>query len=210
MDNNLFILHKHAFKYVAYAFAAFILFSLLDLELFALVALLFFAVCVYVFRNPEKSIAVHEANAVLSPIDGKVVAIEELEDEEYAYKIVIESGYRDISILRAPLNAKVTELSTVRGARLSSASKLAPLLNEYATIEMQDNAKHRMKMTHRLTRSFAPLFIDISKDMELIKGRRYGVMISGETTLYLPASFKVNVERGSRVSASETLIGYFL
>jgi len=208
MENNLFILYKHAIKYIAYASVAFVLFLILDLDLLALVAFGFMLVSAYLFRNPEKSVKDNEKNAFVSPVDGKVLDIEYLEDDTFAYKVTIASSYQDISILRVPYSAKVQNLTFVNGTRLAKDTKLFDLLNKYASFELVDDDNHVVKVIHKLSRSFAPLFLDIKKSEELIKGERYGVMLSGITTIYLPKSFKLHLTAGTNVSASETLFGY--
>ena len=208
MDNNLFILHKHAIKYIAYAFIAVILFLILDLGLLAVVAFVFMLLSAYVFRNPEKSIQDYEKNAFVSPVDGTVLDVEYLEDDIFAYKVTIASSYQDISILRVPYNAKIQNLTFVKGSRLAKDAKLFDALNEYASFELVDDDNHIVKIVHKLSRSFAPLFLDIKNNEELIKGERYGTMLSGITTIYLPKSFKLHLTAGTKVSASETLLGY--
>ena len=207
-NNNLFILHKYAIRYIAYASVAFVLFLILDLDLLALVAFGFMLVSAYVFRNPEKVLQDYEKNAFVSPVDGKVLDIEYLEDDTFAYKVTIASSYQDISILRVPYSAKVQNLTFVNGTRLAKDAKLFDTLNEYASYELVDDANHMVKVVHKLSRSFAPLFLDIKSSEELIKGERYGVMLSGITTIYLPKSFKLHLTAGTTVSASETLFGY--
>ena len=210
MENNLFILHKHSLKYIAYSFLAFFLLLILDLELLAIAAFGFMLLSAYVFRNPEKSLVSYEKDALLSPVDGRVVKIEEIEDESYAYKIEVESGYFDLSILRVPLNATVEEVELFHGTRVSKKSKLFKELNEYAKLELLDKEGHKVKIIHRLERSFAPLYIDIFQGQELHKAARYGVMLNGTTTIYLPKAFKLNVNVGNQLSATETLLGYFI
>jgi phosphatidylserine decarboxylase len=210
MQNNLFILHKHSFKYIAYAFAAFLLLSMLDLELLATAAFIFMLICAYLFRNPEKSFVSYEKNALVSPVDGKVVKIEEIEDDRYGYRVEIESGYLDVSVLRVPFESTLKEMNLVNGTRVSTKSKLFNKLNEYASLELADDNEHTIKLIHRLGRSFAPLYIDIYKDEKLQNRARYGVMLNGITTIYLPKSFKLNVNVGNQISGSETLLGYFL
>ena len=208
MDNNLFILHKHALKYIAYAFVAAIIFLILDLELLAVAAFVFMLLSAYVFRNPEKSIQDYEKNAFVSPVDGEVLNIEYLEDDIFAYKVTIASRYQDVSVLRVPYSAKVQNLTFVKGARLAKDAKLFDALNEYASFELVDEDNHIVKVVHKLSRSFAPIFLDINENEELIKGSRYGTMLSGVSTIYLPKSFKLHLTAGTKVSASETLLGY--
>ncbi|WP_457743424.1 phosphatidylserine decarboxylase [Sulfurimonas sp.] len=209
MNNNLFILHQHSRKYVGFSFAVLIVFLFLDLNLFALVTFIFMAFAIYSFRNPEKSFFSYEKNSVASPVDGTIIAVEEIEDSEYSFKVDIYSSYMDVSFLRVPFDSKIESINLVRGARLSKNSKLFESLNEYAHLVLVDDNKNKVKIEHKLTRSFAPLFIDIALNDNVKQTTRYGLMLNGVTTLYLPSSFRLDVSIGNKVSASETLLGYF-
>jgi len=210
MNNDLFILHKHSFSYLGYSFIAFIVLLVLDLEILAFIALVFFLFSAFVFRNPEKALNNFEENALLSLVDGTVTKIEELDDAEYGYKLDITSSYMDISVLRAPFDAKVKSFDLTRGTRLSKYATKFSTLNENAALVFDNKSGENIKVVHRLTQSFAPLFIDTTVGSSLAKSSRYGVMLCGVTTIYLPKSFKLNVNVTEKVSASETLLGYFL
>jgi len=210
MNNDLFILNKHSFSYLGYSFIAFIVLLVLDLEILAFFALIFFLFSAFVFRNPEKALNTFEENALLSLVDGTVTKIEEIEDSKYGYKLDITSSYMDVSILRAPFDAKVKSFNLIRGARLSQNAQKFSALNENATLIFENISGQNIKVVHQLTQSFAPLFIDTAKGSSLAKTSRYGVMLCGVTTIYIPKSFKLNVQVTDKVSASETLLGYFL
>jgi len=210
MNNDLFILHRHSFSYLGYSFIAFIVLLILDLEILAFFVLVFFLFSAFVFRNPEKALNNFEENALLSLVDGTVTKIEELEDSEYGYKLDITSSYMDVSILRAPFDAKVKSFDLTRGARLSNNAKNFSAINENAVLVLENKSGQNIKVVHRLTQSFAPLFIDTTNGSSLSKTSRYGVMLCGVTSIYIPKSFKLNVNVTDKVSASETLLGYFL
>ena len=209
-NNSLLLLHKHSWAYIAASFAVGVLLLMLDLELLALAAFGFALLSAYVFRNPQKLQQNFEKDAVLSPVDGTVVSVEEIEDAAFGYKVVVESSYFDISMLRAPVNASVIDIQCVKGTRVAKESKLFYDLNEHGSVTFEDEANRSVKIEHRLTRSFAPLFIDVLKYEAVEKGAQYGIMLTGETTIYLPKSFKLSVNAASKLSASETLLGYFL
>jgi len=210
MNNDLFILHRHSFSYLGYSFIAFIVLLVLDLEILAFFALIFFLFSAFVFRNPEKALNTFEENALLSLMDGRVTKIEELEDSEYGYKLDITSSYMDVSMLRAPFDAKVKSFNLKRGARLSYNAQNFSALNENIVLIFENKSGKNIKVVHRLTQSFAPLFIDTTEGSLLAKTSRYGVMLCGVTSIYIPKSFKLNVHVTDEVSASETLLGYFL
>ncbi len=209
MQNNLFIIAKSGWRYIAYAVAAFILFSILDLEFLAFVSFVGILIFFYLYRNPERQIPFYQQNSLIAPADGAITAIEELQDSEYTYRVDVESSYLNVAVLRVPMNAKVVSVNIVKGSRVGKNSKLFALLNEYAELFLVDNANNGVKIVHREKRSFAPLDIDLVKEEELMQGVRYGVMINGVTSLYLKSNFRLNVSVGEELKASETLIGYF-
>jgi len=55
----------------------------------------------------------------------------------------------------------------------------------------------------------AKSYIDLIEGQELMQTARYGLMINGFTSLYLPANFRLNLNVGQELRASETLVGYF-
>jgi len=67
----------------------------------------------------------------------------------------------------------------------------------------------RLKITHRLKQSFSPLFIEAIESHNLQQIARYGLMINGITSIYFPDNFRLNVNVGDELKASESLIGYF-
>ena len=209
MRNNLFIIARSGWRYIGYSAAAFLLFSILDLEFLAFLAFAAMLLFVYVYRNPERQMPFYQQNSFIAPADGVVTAIEELQDSEYTYKVDIESSYFDVGVLRVPMNAKVASIKVVRGSRVGKNSKLFGLLNEYAELLFIDSANNSVKIVHREKRSFAPLDIDLVKEQELMQGARYGVMLNGVTSIYLKSNFRLNISVGQEIKVSETLIGYF-
>ncbi len=209
MKNNLFIVSKNGYKYIGYALFAALVFLVLDLEflsLFAFVSALFF---VYSFRNPERELAFLDDKAVTSPVDGVVKSIDELESDEYAYKVVIESDYRNVGVLRVPLSGHLESVKIARGARTSKKSKLFHDLNERAELLFADTHNNKIKVLHRLKQSFTPVAIEIFSKETLHKGTRYGFATNSVTELYLPKNFRLDIKPNNEVQAVHSLIGYF-
>jgi len=166
MRNNLFIIAKSGWKYIAYAVAASIVFSILDMDLLAFFAFLAAISFVYLFRNPERVMPFYQQKSLVSPCDGVVTAIEQLEGSDYAYRLDIESSYFDVGVLRVPMHAKVEEIVIVKGARVAKNSKLFPLLNEYAAITFCDDSDNSVKVLHRLKQSLAPLNLNVGQELK--------------------------------------------
>jgi len=208
MRSNLFIIAQSGWKYVGFSLSFFLVFMILDLEFLAFLSFLFALVSVFVFRNPERELLSFEEKSILSPVDGVVSAITQLDDSEYGYRIDVQSSYIDVSLLRAPINASVESLKYHKGTRTSKNSKLFETLNENVEIIFVNNNKQKVKVKHTLSQSFAPLNVDIINSQTLLKTSRYGVMLCGLTSIYLPSHVRVNVNLANEIKASQTLIGH--
>ncbi|MDF1877316.1 phosphatidylserine decarboxylase [Sulfurimonas sp. SAG-AH-194-L11] len=209
MKTNLLPLAKEGLSYFIYSLASVVLFLFLDFDLLAFFTSLITLFIAYSFRNPERELKLFEPTSFLSPVDGIIQSIEELQSDKYAYKIVIQSSLSDVSVLRSPANASVSKVLKKNGTRVSVNSKLFRSLNENTEISFITQEKNIFKLIHRLGKSFAPLVIELYEGQKLVQTARYGLMLNGQTSIYLPQNFRVNINVGSEVKASESLIGYF-
>lgn len=208
MRSNLFIIAKSGWIYLSLSLSLMVLFVIIDFDILAFIAFLASLLFVIVFRNPERELLSFEEEAIVSPVDGIVRAIEELNDSEYGYRVEIASSYSDVSLLRSPIRATLELLSLHKGTRLSSRSPLF-FLNENATLLFVHSSGNTIKIEHRVTQSFAGLDINLAQGATLLKGSRYGLMPCGVSSIYLPKKTRVNVSISTQVKASETLIGFF-
>lgn len=211
MKNNLLPIAKEGWNYVIGSVVAFLVFTLFNfdfLEFFSFLAILFF---LFVFRNPEREHLLYQEESVVAPVDGTVASIEEIADDGYiGYRVIIESSYLNVGLLRVPFTATIEEVASKKGARLSGLSPLADALNEQTEVVFSDKKSlNKLKVIHKLKQSFAPLSIDAIVNQSMMQGGRYGLMVNGTTTLCLPKNFRLNVSIGSELVASETLVGYF-
>ncbi len=211
MKNNLLPIAKEGWNYVIGSVVAFLVFTLFNfdfLEFFSFLAILFF---LFVFRNPEREHLLYQEESVVATVDGTVASIEEIADDGYiGYRVIIESSYLNVGLLRVPFTATIEEVASKKGARLSGLSPLADALNEQTEVVFSDKKSlNKLKVIHKLKQSFAPLSIDAIVNQSMMQGGRYGLMVNGTTTLCLPKNFRLNVSIGSELVASETLVGYF-
>ncbi len=209
MSNNLFPIAKEAWIYIAFSFLAFILFSIFDLEVLSILSLfvgMFFA---FLFRNPERELPIFEINSVLSPVDGRLISIEECDDLQYRYKLSIDSSYLDVATLRVPMNARVKSSLMKHGTALNIESDLAKKINENVNIVFEDAQKNTLKISHILKQSFCGIRLNNIKTKSFLQSARYGTMLNGITYIYIPQNFRLNVVVGDKLEASKSLIGYF-
>lgn len=209
MHSNLLPVAKEGWTYLAYASLAFILFTILDLEILSILSLLSIFLLIFSFRNPERELPVFEENSVLSPVDGKLISIDEYDDAKYRYKIAIESSLLDVAILRAPMNATVSSCVKKNGAKLNLDTKLATKINENASIIFEDSNQNSLKVSHLVKQSFCGVTLNNIKEKSFMQSSRYGVMLNGITYIYVPQNFRLNVKIGDSIQASKSLLGYF-
>ena len=209
MRNNTFIITQSGWSYLGISFIAFTLFYFLDLEFLAFIAFVITLLFAFLFRNPERELLHLDEQSILSPVDGFVSAIETLEDDPiYGYRIDIVSEYKHLCILRMPFDATLQSIQMKKGARVSKESPLFEALNENTEIVFELASGATLKIQHRLTQSFAPLEIDILPSQKLFQGSRYGMMQSGVTSIYLPATLRIDVHLLQELKASQTLISF--
>ncbi len=212
MKSNLLPIAKEGWNYLIGSIVLVLVFAFFDLkflEFLAFLATLFF---VFVFRNPERENMLYQENSVVAPVDGTVVSIEELHDKENSgFKVEIDSSYVNVSLLRVPFTSTLERIEMRKGARLSPLSPLSNSINENTEMVFSDNkSTNKIKVVHKLKQSFNSIGIDARETQNLLQGTRYGLMINGITTIYLPHNFRLNITLGSELVASETLIGYFM
>lgn len=209
INNNLFILYKDGWKYISIAFTIAIILYIFSLNTLSFISFLLVGVFIFIFRNPERSFPVFESSSLVSPVDGVVESIEEIDNSEFAYKIKIDSTLFDVGILRAPMSANVESIHHIKGTKVALKSTLNKDLNEAIYLTFVNNDGNRVKVIHRLKESFIPLLIDIKESEEVYQTARYGFINNSSTTLYIPNNFRLNVSVGSDLKASESLLGYF-
>ena len=207
MLSNTSIISKHGQKYIVYALLAFVLFLFLDLEFFAYGALFLAAFFAYTFRNPEIEVETLDDTAVLSVANGTITDIKKLEEEEeFAYKIEIDTSYLECGVLRCPFEATLEDVVLTRGARVSKKSKQFQDLNEYAALIFTAQSGTKVLVGHQLKQSYAPLFIDVQKESELIQTARYGMALNSVTSIYLPKNVTIKVTLEQEVKAGKTIL----
>lgn len=209
MKNNLFFIAKEGWAYLSFATLSFFVSYVCNYDVLAFIfflTILFFA---YVFKNPERELLSHEENTLVSPVDGKVILIEEIDSNEYSHKLTINSNYFDVSILRVPYKARVISQQIYKGTRLNVNGSLSKKLNENAVLIFEDENLNKIKMLHRSKESFLGIKIDSLMGDTLSQSLRYGLMLNGITEVYLPKNFTFNVKALDELHASQTLLGRF-
>jgi phosphatidylserine decarboxylase len=172
-----------------------------------LLALLVF----WFFRDPRRTIPA-EPKAVVSPADGRVVKILEMEENEFlkakAVRISIFLNIFNVHVNRVPVTGRIRRLAYRPGKFLAAQSHKASEENEQNTIliETPDGARLLFVQIAGLIARRIVCWIGEGDLVE--RGQRFGLIRFGSRMdVYLPPSTSLRVRVGDPVKGGETLLG---
>ncbi len=207
---DTFIISRHGWDLIApLGILTLLLLLSIGFELLTFILLLILSFIVYIHRNPERISNFAQDGSILSCLDGQVKEIISIDkspiDGKPGFEIVLETGYMDLAILRAPISSIMSIDKLQRGAMLSSKSSHANL-NENASIRFSSSVGDVL-VRHELDSWTRPLRFAI--EGEIMQNQRYGFMLSGKTSIFLPSNSRVAIKEGMTLKAGESVIGFF-
>jgi phosphatidylserine decarboxylase len=176
---------------------------------FAITAV-FFVLVAQFFRNPKRGVAVSD-NYLVSPVDGKVVAIEEVEEKEY-----FKEKRLLVSIFMSPLNVHVTRYPVSGNINYSKYHKGKYLVawhpksseeNERTTVVVE--SKNFGEILYRqIAGAVAKRIVNYASiNQKVVQGSDSGfIKFGSRVDVYLPLGSEVKVNIGEKVRGGETII----
>ncbi|OCX50448.1 hypothetical protein BEL04_21955 [Mucilaginibacter sp. PPCGB 2223] len=158
-----------------------------------ILSLAFFAATIWFFRSPAISIAAND-KAVLSPADGTITAIDEIDDSEY-----IKGRYTKVSIAIAPTDLRVN-LSPVSG-NVKYAQK-----NGHATVAIESISG--AVILYRQLPGYSKHMVTYAKQGDSIaQGDQIGFAMGGANVeVLIPVSSPISVQVNAAVKAGQTVL----
>lgn len=193
-----FILAKHAaVSYWNYVF-------------FATVSTLFYAWLVCFFRDPRRVISLREAS-VLAPADGKIVAIEQVYEEEY-----LQDSRMQVSIFMSPFNVHVNRnpISGIvkffkyhPGKYLLAWHPKSSTKNERTTIVVQ-HAQGEQVLFRQIAGFLARRIKSYLREGEHVRqGNEFGfIKFGSRVDVFLPLNAQLKVSLGDKVKGGVSLL----
>ncbi|HEX6981450.1 MAG TPA: phosphatidylserine decarboxylase family protein [Balneolaceae bacterium] len=183
----------HWFSYILYAAA------------FLLVAFM-----LYFFRDPDRNITNGE-QFILSPADGNVVLVKEVEESLYikgpAKQISIFLSPLDVHVNRTPASGTLEYVKYHPGKYLMAWDHRASELNERADFGVKHPSGTKVffrQITGFLARR---IVYHIEEGDQLKAGERFGMMKFGSRMdIVLPPDVEINIAEGDRAVAGETIL----
>lgn len=174
------------------------------------ISFIFFVLVAQFFRNPKRGIASSD-QYIVSPVDGKVVAIEEVEEKEY-----FKGKRLLVSIFMSPLNVHVTRYPVAGEIKYSKYHKGKYLVawhpksseeNERTTVVVK-SVKFGEILYRQIAGAVAKRIVNYATPGEKInQGADSGfIKFGSRVDVFLPIGTKVNVSIGQKVRGAETKI----
>jgi phosphatidylserine decarboxylase len=189
-----------------------ILFWIVELVLaFVLIWMLSF------FRDPKRNVPADE-KLLLSPADGTISDIEEVDEPHFiggrAKRIGIFLSIFNVHINRTPCRVRVENVTYRKGVFLNAMNPQSSKVNESNDIAMTRLSQPSEKLLVRqISGAIARRIVcDAEKGQEFSGGRIFGMIKFGSRTeLYLPAetSAKILVKKGDKVKAGITVLAKY-
>ncbi|MGB0777325.1 MAG: phosphatidylserine decarboxylase family protein [Flavobacteriaceae bacterium] len=181
------------------------------LKISSQVILLFLLVMILqFFRNPKRNTKLDDAT-IVSPVDGKVVVIEEVYEAEY-----FKDKRLQVSIFMSPINVHVTRYplsGTVKYSKYHPGKYLvawhpkSSTENERTTVVVENNIFGEV-LYRQIAGAMAKRIVNYAKkDMVVMQGADAGfIKFGSRVDLYLPLDAKIKVNLDQKVKGGEQII----
>ncbi len=183
----------------------------------SLVTVILWLFTLYFFRDPDRDIPKDYSDGwIVSPADGKVVLIEEIENKEdnlfakgeKLTQVSIFLSPLNVHVNRIPLSGKVTFLKYVKGEYLVAFDHKASERNERSEIGIT-GSDERFKVLFKQIAGFVArrIVYDINQGSDVTAGERFGMIKFGSRVdILLRGDYSINAKVGQIVRAGESII----
>ncbi len=192
----------------AFATAVLALLQITTLALLGLLATLF--VC-YFFRDPDRVIP-DLAGGIVSPADGKVIRVEQLQQSPYTLgscrKISIFMSVFNVHVNRIPFGGRIARIAYYPGKFFSANLDKASRLNEHNAVYLQTDTDQSICFVQIAGLVARRIICNIQEGDAVLRGQRFGLICFGSRLdVYLPEDASIMVNTGDVVKAGTSVIG---
>lgn len=165
--------------------------------------------CLYFFRNPRRR-SDADTNSLISPADGKIVDISEVNEREFfghsVVRIAIFMSPADVHVNRAPCAGQVMSMKHVAGKFAMAFGKDVEVKNEknYILIENEGERVLIVQIAGFLARRIIPY---VKVDQRVERGEAVGMIAFGSRVdIYFHKGYEPVVNLHARVKAGRTIL----
>ncbi len=161
------------------------------------------------FRDPPREVP-DDPRAVVSPADGRVVAVERSRDpwlERDALKISVFMNVFNVHSNRSPVDGTVRKRWYSAGAFLNAALDKASVENERNALWFRTRSGEDVTCVQIAGLIARRILCYVGEGAELARGQRYGfIRFGSRVDVYLPLDAEPTASLGDKVYAAESVI----
>ncbi|GAB2180525.1 phosphatidylserine decarboxylase [Denitratisoma sp. agr-D3] len=170
---------------------------------------IFFVFCVQFFRDPPRQVPGGD-KSVLSPADGRIVAIEPVRDpwlERDCLKISVFMNVFNVHSNRSPVDGEVLQRWYHPGKFINADLAKASTENERNALHIRTSDGQDITCVQVAGLIARRILCYVEAGTQLKRGQRYGfIRFGSRVDLYLPTDVRVKVVIGEKVSATSTVL----
>lgn len=175
-------------------------------------AIFFWLIAVFVlqfFRDPPREIP-SIPNVVLSPADGRIVAVEKVQDpylKRDAIKVSVFMNVFNVHSNRSPVDGDVCDKWYFPGKFINADLPKASLENERNALWIKANDGSDITCVQVAGLIAKRILCNVLPGDHLTRGQRFGfIRFGSRVDVYLPPETKINVNIGDKVRATTTVL----
>lgn len=166
------------------------------------------------FRIPKRTPVVDE-NAIVAPADGKVVVIEETDENEFLkerrIQISIFMSVWDVHINWFPMKGEVKYCKHHNGHFFVARHPKSSTENERTSVVIADDEKNRSLMVRQIAGAVARRIVCYAKgDKVAAQGKQLGfIKFGSRVDVFVPLDANIKVKTGQHTVGTETVLATF-
>ncbi len=189
------ILLQEGYKPVAFTFIISIVLLLFISDFLGYLGIVITIVLLFIYRDSKRYIF-KNTQSVLAPIDGTIIAIDEVKGK---FKIYCKVGLLNNHILRAPIDGEVKVKKHQKGLNLNPDTYRATLYNEQIVLKFSDI---KVKLISGLCN---PKMKRI-KECQVLQGDKISVFLDGLVIITIPKGSNIMVKIGEKLTSGQSIL----
>jgi len=214
--------HKEGYKIILIAFLMAIIINAITyhfsngdihtMKISVLITVVFFFLIVSFFRSPRRE-SYNNADAILAPADGKIVVIEEVDEQEYfktrCLQVSIFMSPTNVHINWFPVDGVIKYFKHHKGRFRAAYLPKSSTENERTTIVIK-HAEGVSVLLRQVAGAMARRIVSyVEEGKEIKQGQQLGfIKFGSRVDLYLPLDTKIDVKLNQKVRGKQTIIGW--
>ncbi len=204
MINNTNFIVKEGYKSIFVALVVTFILYILGCDFLGAIGVILTLLIVYIYRDTARYIYENSSN-ILSPIDGKVIAIDH---KKHSCKIYVQVCLLNSHNILSPFNTTAKVKLKQYGTNLDPSSYKGSLLNEQIKIKFASTDFEDKSIKLRLISGFFNPSISINIKENYQQGEKIGVFVNGIAEITLK-DLEPSVAINDRIKAGQTIISQF-